>query len=128
MDAATPGWAEVAARHRNLVLLVLIGSRAVGQEHERSDWDVVVLGEEGTDLAALRADIADLLGTDAVDVVDLRGASAVLRRDAASAGRLLVEREEGAFVEFQIEATGFWCDVEPVVREAHADVLRAAAR
>ncbi|MGI8537619.1 MAG: hypothetical protein ACR2K2_14310 [Mycobacteriales bacterium] len=52
----------------------------------------------------------------------------MLRRDAAVDGRLLFERDNNAFVAFQIEAASFWCDIEPVVREAHAEVLRAVAR
>jgi predicted nucleotidyltransferase len=124
--AAVP-WDHIAVRHPGLSLLVLIGSRALGVEHERSDWDFGALGTADLDLLSLRADLSDALRTDAVDMVDLRRASAVLRRDAATSGRVLVERTEGAFVEFQVEAISFWCDVEPVLREAHADVLRAAA-
>lgn len=125
MDVATSTWQEVADRHPAVRLLVLLGSRATGEAHEGSDWDVGVLGDGGLDLPSLRADVVDRLGTDLVDLVDLRAASAVLRRDAAMTGRVLVERDDGAFVDFQVEAAGFWCDVEPVVREAHADVLRA---
>ena len=120
-------WDHIAARHPDLTLLVLTGSRARGTEHERSDWDFGVLGTAELDPLSLRADLADALGTDAIDLVDLRRASAVLRRDAAVSGRALVERAGGAFTDFQIEAISFWCDVEPVLREAHADVLRAVA-
>ncbi len=66
--------------------------------------------------------------TYALELVDLAAASAVLRRDAAVMGRPLFERDAGAFVDFQVAAASFWCDVEPVLREAHADVLRAVAR
>lgn len=82
-----------------------------------------MLGDSGLDLLGVRADLSELLATDAVDVVDLR--TAVLRRDAAVAGRVLVERDGGSFADFQLEAVSFWADVEPVVREAHRDVLRA---
>lgn len=127
MELAADAWCSVAEEHPGLRLLVLIGSRATGQEHAGSDWDLGVLGGASLDVAALWSDAARVLGTDAVDVVDLGRASAVLRRDAAASGRPLFEREPGTFVAFQIEATGFWCDVGPVVREAHADVLRAVA-
>jgi predicted nucleotidyltransferase len=110
-----------------LRLLVLIGSRATGSEHAGSDWDVGVLGDQGLDLPSVRADLVDRLGTDDVDLVDLSSASAVLRRDAAASGVALVEREPDGFVAFQTEVALFWCDIEPVLREAHADVLRAAA-
>lgn len=127
MDDATGRWSDLADRHPDLLLLVLIGSRATGQEHPGSDWDFGVLAGPGLDLLGLRADLVSEVRTDAVDVADLSRASAVLRRDAAVSGRPLVEREPGAFAAFQIEAVTFWADVEPVIREAHADVLRAAA-
>lgn len=123
----TDACVAVAARHPRLRLLVLIGSRAAGTAHERSDWDFGALADSGLDLAALAADLAAAVGSDDVDVVDLSAASAVLRRDAAVAGRLLVERESGDLAAFQIQAVTYWADVEPVLREAHADVLRAVA-
>ncbi len=125
MDVAASNWQEIAGRHPAVRLLVLLGSRATGAAHAASDWDLGVLGDGDLDLSSMRADLVARLGTDDVDLVDLRGASAVLRRDAAANGLVLAERDEGAFVEFQIEAATFWCDVEPVVREAHAEVFRA---
>ena len=121
-------WARLLQRHPGLGLLVLLGSRARGTEHAGSDWDLGYLADGPLDPLDLRADVVTTLGTDAVDLVPLASASAVLRRDAAAHGRVLAERRPGAFADFQVEAAGFWCDVEPVVRAAHADVLRAAAR
>ena len=120
-------WAALAGRHPGLRLLVLIGSRAAGTAHAGSDWDLGLLAEDGLDPLAVQADASRLLATDAVDVVDLAAASAVLRRDAAVVGRVLAEPEPGSFAGFQLAAVSFWADVEPVIREAHADVLRAAA-
>lgn len=132
MEVSTLPWANLLDRHAGLRLLVLLGSRARGDARETSDWDLGFLpvrdADEHVDLLALRADVVSLLGTDRVDLVPLAEVSAVLRRDAAAQGQLLAERETEAFVEFQVEATSYWCDVEPVVREAHADVLRAAMR
>lgn len=116
-----------AAAHPALRVLVLIGSRAADVARSESDWDFGFLADLGLDPAALTADLAGALGTDAVDLVDLSHASAILRRDAAAHGRLLAEREPGEYENFQVEAISFWADVEPVVRQAHADVLRAAA-
>jgi predicted nucleotidyltransferase len=118
---------DVAARHPALELLVLLGSRATGTAHERSDWDFGVLARPGhdVDLPRLAADLMALVGDDDVDVVDLTRASAVLRRDAASVGVVLVERRPDAFLDFALEALTFWCDIEPVVRRAHAEVLRS---
>lgn len=124
MDALT--WSEVAARHPGLRLLVLLGSRATGKARPDSDWDLGQLADPGLDLGTFVADLAQVLGTDDVDVVDLAQASAVFRRDAAADGRLLHERQPGTFLDFQVEAATFWCDVEPVLRGAARDVLRAA--
>lgn len=115
-------------RHVGLDLLVLLGSRARGDAHPGSDWDLGYIGDPTVDQLTLRADLVDALGTDAVDLVTLQHASAVLRRDAAVDGQVLAERDYGTFAAFQIAAATFWADVEPVVREAHADVARAVAR
>lgn len=102
-------------------LVVLHGSRARGDGHPGSDWDLGVLGP--VDLVGLTSAVAEIVGSDAVDVVDLRTASALLRYRAARDGVPLIERPAGAFADFQVEAATFWCDVEPVVREAHERVL-----
>lgn len=106
-----------------LGLLVLHGSRARGEAGPYSDWDFGVLGDLETDLAALASALTALLGTDAVDVVDLSRASALLRYRAARDGIALVERPAGTMLRFRLEAVRFWCDAGPVIRAAHDDVL-----
>lgn len=123
MDGGT-----LLVRHPGLDLLVLLGSQARGDAGPGSDWDLGFLGDGTVDQLSLRADLVDALVSDAVDLVPLTNASAVLRRDAAVEGRVLAERHHGIFTRFQIEAVTFWADVEPVVREAHADVVRAVTR
>ena len=108
---------------RTLTLAVLHGSRARGEAGPESDWDVGVLGAEPPDLPALVAGLTTILGTDAVDIVDLRSGSALLRFRAARDGLVLLERPAGAFEEFQLEAVRFWCDAGPVIRAAQDDVL-----
>lgn len=120
-------WAPLGRAHPALDLVVLIGSQATRTAHEGSDTDLGVLGGPGLDLFAVHADVVAVLGSDRVDVVDLERASAVLRRDAAASGRPLFERTPGRFVDFQLEASQFWCDAGSVINEAHQDVLRAFA-
>jgi predicted nucleotidyltransferase len=105
--------------------LVLHGSRARGDAAASSDWDFGVLADGPVDLAALAAALTRLLGTDAVDVVDLRRASALLRYRAARDGVVLVERRDDTFRDFVLEADRFWCDAGPVIRAAQDDVLAA---
>jgi predicted nucleotidyltransferase len=122
---------ELTARLRGhpafdgLRLLVLHGSRARGEEHPRSDWDFGMLADDRSDPLAVRAALTEILGTDSVDLVELRGASALLRYRTARDGVLLLEQPAGEFTNFKIEATLYWCDVGPVIRAAQNDVLRA---
>jgi predicted nucleotidyltransferase len=122
---------ELAARLREhpafhgLRLLVLHGSRARGNHHPRSDWDFGMLADDGTDPATVLDALTQVLGTDSVDLVELRRASALLRYRAARDGVLLLEQPAGEFVNFKIEASQYWCDVGPVVRAAQDAVLKA---
>ncbi|MDN5748467.1 MAG: nucleotidyltransferase domain-containing protein [Pseudonocardia sp.] len=106
-------------------LAVLHGSRARGDGALDADWDIGVLADDDTDPAALVAALTGVLRTDAVDVVDLRRASALLRFRAARDGVALLERPPGEFLRFRLDAVHYWCDVGPVIRAAHDDVLAA---
>jgi len=59
------------------------------------------------DPAPLALAIADAVGSDAVDVVDLVTGSALLRFRAARDGIALLERPSGAFLDFRLDAIGF---------------------
>lgn len=117
----------VAERHPALELLVLLGSRARDDAHAGSDWDLGHLSGDALDVGTLVADLTSALGTDDVDLVDLRRASALLRRDTGAEGVLIAEHRPGAFLDFRVEVATYWCDIEPVLREAHEDVLRSVA-
>jgi predicted nucleotidyltransferase len=108
-----------------LRLAVLHGSRARADATKGSDWDIGVLADDPPDLPALSATLAEILGTDEVDVVDLGRTSALLRYRAARDGIPLLERPSGEFQRFQLEAVQFWCDTESVIRSAYDDVLAA---
>ncbi len=122
MSADLEGLGRLAADEPGLELLVLFGSRSRGDAHAGSDWDFGFVARAGFDADPLLATLVEALGTERVDLVDLARAGALLRFRAAREGRLLHE-EQAAFERFRYEASSFWCEVEPVLRQAYADVL-----
>lgn len=113
---------DVAAETPGVELLLLFGSRTTGKAHELSDWDVGYLGDD-VDPGALHSALTAVLGTDAVDVVDLARAGALLRFNAADTGVVLFEDRRGRHERFWLEAVHFWCDAGPMIRAAYDDVL-----
>ncbi|WP_414710836.1 nucleotidyltransferase domain-containing protein [Pseudonocardia sp.] len=67
-------------------LLVLHGSRARNDHRADSDWDFGVLADDQVDTVALWAELTAILGTDLVDLADLRRSGALLRYRAARDG------------------------------------------
>jgi hypothetical protein len=71
----------------------------------------------------LLAAIVEIVGSDRVDVVDLRNASALLRYRAARDGRLVFEARPRLAERFRLDAAEFWCDVAPIVQREYERVL-----
>lgn len=115
---------DLAARHPPIQLLLLFGSRAEGATHRDSDWDFGFLSRGAFDVGGLAADLGRALGTDAIDLVDLSRAGGLLRYRAAERSSVVHEAEPGAFARFWMEAVGFWCDAEPILRRGYETVLR----
>ena len=120
--------ARRAAAAQGLSLLVLFGSRARGDAGREADWDLGYLAQAPFDVEGFRADVAEVVQTDRLDLVDLTRASGLLRFRAARDGVLIYETRPDSFEDFQVEATQFWCDVEPVLRRAYDDVLTGVAK
>ena len=120
--------ASIGARHSNLRLLLLFGSRARGDAREQSDWDLGYLADEGFDADALLLDLVNALATDRTDLVDLARAGAQIRFRAARDGRVLYEAAPGLFSKFWIEAVDFWCDAAPLLQAGYAQVLARLRR
>jgi predicted nucleotidyltransferase len=89
-------------------IAVLHGSRATGNAHENSDWDVAVLRDHRLtpeDRAELKYQFAHQLGVsaDSVDISDLRSDAPLLRYRVAMHGRL-IEGDPRDFRAFEIRA------------------------
>ncbi|HTQ79479.1 MAG TPA: nucleotidyltransferase domain-containing protein, partial [Thermoanaerobaculia bacterium] len=115
--------AETARQAENLDLLLLFGSRARDDSHAHSDWDLGYLARPGFDVDGLLARAVLLLGSDRVDLVDLKRASGLLRFRAAAEGKVLYESTPDSFADFWFEAVSFWCDAEPILKAGYEAIL-----
>lgn len=88
----------VLARQPQLDFAVLVGSRASGRDHARSDWDIAVRWAYKLDLwtvlgltETLRQQLAEVLEVtpDQVDLIDLRQANLAMRATVAQDGKVL---------------------------------------
>lgn len=115
---------EVAARQladlpqtlADVQLLVLFGSAVKRRRASARDIDLAVQCDGPADLDALYLAVAPRLGTDRVDLVDLRRAGPLLAFEVARTGRLLFERRPGTFRQFQSLASRRYCDTEKLRR------------
>ena len=102
-------------------LAVMFGSAARGTARSHSDVDVGVLLDDEDGLPALRVALERALDR-SVDLVSLRRAPPLLRFEIARDGRLLVERNGHAWVEFRAHAMIDWWDWAPTARIMHRAV------
>lgn len=86
--------------HADIQLIILFGSAVKGARHRQSDLDLAILGKEPLDIVDLTNRVMVLLGTDRVDVVDLRRASPLLAMEVVRGGRLIYEQYAGQYVAF----------------------------
>jgi predicted nucleotidyltransferase len=117
---------RVVASVPNLRLAVLFGSAAKGQDRAGSDLDVGVLaGPEGPayDLATLRVRLERETGR-VVDLIQLDSAPPLLRMEIGRHGRVLFEREAGAWALFRAHAMIDWWDWAPTARMMHETAAR----
>ena len=119
MDALT----EAALARPGLELLMLFGSRGRGEAHPGSDWDFGYLATGDFDMAAFVGALVEIVGSDRIDLVDLRRASGLLRYRAARDGQPVYEARPRLAEQFCLEAVQFWCDAAPILERAYDEVL-----
>ena len=119
---------SIAASTPGLSLLVLHGSRARGDAHDRSDWDFAYVAEATMDPDALLAALVETLGADRIDLVNLASAGALLRFRVAETGSLIFERQPRTFERFRLDAIDTWCDLVPVLGPAYEQRLEGLSR
>jgi predicted nucleotidyltransferase len=97
-------------------LVVLFGSVARGRSRPDSDLDVAVRCDGAADLDALYLLLAPRLAATLLDLVDLRRTGSLLAFQVARHGRVLYERDPGAFRSFQSLASRRYCDTDKLRR------------
>lgn len=106
------------AGNADIELAVLVGSRAAGNSHEHSDWDIALRWRYGMEAferlgktEAVRRAIADLLqtGEDNIDLIDLRDAKLAMRAEVAENGVVLKGENDLAWNHFLLRV---WRDLE----------------
>lgn len=104
-----------------LVCAYLFGSYARGEQRTASDVDIAVLLPEDAPgglagpLTTLRGDLERLLRLP-VDLIDMRRAPVDLIHRILRDGRLLVERDAGERVHFEVHARNLYFDLLPHLR------------
>jgi predicted nucleotidyltransferase len=109
-------------RLSGLRLLYLFGSQASGDARPDSDWDIAFLADGELDNVSrwhIAEELAAELGQD-VDLVDLKGASTVLKMQIVQNGRLLY----GASLEADLFTASTMTQYGHL-QESRADILKA---
>lgn len=122
-----PELQALARRHAELSLFVLFGSRARGDTWRDSDWDFAYLANGRIDRLGLMAELAEVVATDRVDLVDLQHAGGLVRFRVARDGLLIHEIEAGAFERYCFSTARFWFDAEPILMRGYDEILEKLA-
>lgn len=128
----------VAEQVPYLQLLILFGSRARDDSNKESDWDFAVLYDEilreeyeknGWDWLRIWRILEDVfdLPEDKVDCIILNECSDIIAHTVARDGKLLYEKEKGAFESFQQRASKTNAELK-VYRQTVREKVRSALK
>jgi predicted nucleotidyltransferase len=130
LDALRQRAAAGARQNSGLSLVVLFGSVATGKARPDSDADIAILGGDSWKALELGSALAAQLKREP-HVIDLAGATDLLRFEVARHGVLLFEATPFAWAEFQARAALMYFDLKPIIERCAEGVrarLRAEAR
>lgn len=115
---------ERLLREEDVLVAYLFGSRARGTPGPLSDVDVAVLLPDGSDFGARRldltADVGDVVGLEAADVVVLNQVPVSLGYRVLRDGRLLISRDDRARVRYYVRTVDRYLDMAPMRRTLEA--------
>lgn len=125
MTFQLPQNAKEELEKRGVLALYLFGSRAIGAEHMRSDFDFAVLardrGHKRGD--ALHDVIYDILSplckrtleNDVIDIVFAADAPLELRMHVIRYGKVLLDTDPKARLDFEEQTMNLYCDYRPIL-------------
>jgi len=114
-SAETTRVEQKLSQTEGLAFAVLVGSRAEGNEHADSDWDIAIqwartlsLTEQlrRTELLRQQLRLALDLDEDKIDLIDVSGAGLAMRALVAEEGKEIVVQDDLAWIRF-LSATWF---------------------
>lgn len=114
---------EECLRSYSVKLAYLFGSHSHGKATEFSDVDIAVLFEEVSDkeMEKLRTELMELLGEEAIDLIDLEKASPRLKYHIVKEGRILIG--EGDSTKFEVKTMQEYFDFKPL-EERYFDEMK----
>lgn len=123
--------AEVLESEERVLFAYIFGSTATGTERKGSDVDVALylVPESAEGSFDIRLELMEKLTraiSKDVDVVVLNAASPFLRYVALKEGQLVLERAQGARIDFELKALNEYFDYKPIMEMYH-NRLRAFA-
>jgi predicted nucleotidyltransferase len=106
-----------------VVAVYLFGSQAKGKARKKSDIDIAILLEDGTDshgyfdLMLKYMEELERIYNNRVDVVILNNARPLLQHQVLMYGKLLYERNRQARVRFEVSSRKIYFDIKPALEE-----------
>jgi len=108
-DSIKPGLKSLAEEHK-LDFVALFGSQATGRTHAKSDIDIAYISRDKVDWVKFGTQLYRLFDREDVETADLATASPTLLYVVARDGKLLYEKELGAFLKWKLYAIWTWLD------------------